>query len=102
MIIVTFAVVKMGAFYHVTYYYTKRNELHGLFDYMSELFHFKSNTGLEEKDMSDWIKMMFKVLLLWATTLLFAFFVALWPLVVKERYKSAFLLKKLLIFLIGD
>lgn len=59
--------------------------MHGLFDYMSELFHYSSETGLEEKDMAGWIVMMSKVLLLWATTLLFAFFVALWPLAVKGR-----------------
>lgn len=78
----------MGAFYHITYYYIKRDSLHKLFDYMSELFHYTSETGLEEKNMSEWITMMSKVLLLWATTLLFAFFVALWPLVVKGRSVS--------------
>lgn len=78
----------MGAFYHIIFYYLKRDELHGLFNYMSEFFYFKTNTGLEERDMKIWIKMMSNVLLLWSTTLLFGFFVALWPLVVKDRSKN--------------
>lgn len=84
----------MGAFYHVLYYYIRRDVLHGLFDYMSELFHFNTNTGLEEKDMKPWIKLMSKVLLLWATTLMLAFFVALWPLAVKDRYLCNFFTNK--------
>lgn len=80
------SVVKMGAFYHIGYFYVNKDVLHGLFDYMSELFPYSSKTGLEEINMKRWIKMTFNVLLSWATTLLFAFFVALWPLAVKDRY----------------
>lgn len=77
------------------YFFINREVLHDLFDYMSELFPYSSNTGLQEKTMQEWVRLKFRVLLLWATTLMFAFFVALWPLAVKDRYLINVLTKKL-------
>lgn len=75
----------MGAFYHMTFFSFNRKRLHALLDYMSEKFRYSSETGVDEKTMEGYIAMTSKVLLLWSTTLLFGFAVALWPLVVKGR-----------------
>lgn len=80
-----FLVVKVGACYHVLYYYFHREQVHRLFDDMSEVFHFSTMTGLQEVNMEATIIYGKKVLLSWTFSLLMAFFIALWPLVTKGR-----------------
>lgn len=83
-----FLVVKVGACYHVLYYYFHRDQVHKLFDDMHSMFHFSSVTGLEEMKMDETIVYAKKVLLSWTISLLMAFFIALWPLVTKGRYSK--------------
>lgn len=67
------------------YYYFHRDQVHQLFDDMSEVFHFSSITGLDEMNMKETIIYGKKVLLSWTISLLMAFFIALWPLVTEGR-----------------
>lgn len=77
---------KLGALYHTVFYCLNKDALHKLFDYMSDIFHFSSRTGLEEKDMRVWIGRMEKIFIFWAATLLLAFSFALCPLMAEERW----------------
>lgn len=77
--------MKLGACYHVLYYYFHRNQVHRLFDDMSDVFQFSSTTGLHEMNMKSTIVYAKKVLLSWTISLLMAFFIALWPLVTEGR-----------------
>lgn len=80
-----FLVVKVGACYHVLYYYFHRDEVHRLFDGMSEVFQFSSSTGLQEINMEATIVYGKKVFMAWSMSLVMAFFIALWPLVTEGR-----------------
>lgn len=77
--------MKIGACYHVLYYYFQRDKVHKLFDDMADVFHFSSTTGLQEMHMDSTIVYAKKVLLSWTVSLLAAFFIALWPLVTEGR-----------------